>query len=283
MSSLTIRFLGTSAARPIPRWGCTCPQCAAAQADPRARRTRSAILVNGTLLVDAGPDIYAQLRSVPYQDLAHIDHIVITHPHADHYLGLDDLAALRRISQLPILPIYALPDGWERIQDGFRYLIATETSEYDRRPFVRCEIRLNEPLDLPQGLRVTPLDTHHTQPFTTAGLLIEREGVCILYAPDFHHANLAADLALVRPLDLAILDGSFLTREQMDARYTPSVEEGQGRHTPIVEEVHWAESAGARQVLFTHVGHLQCTPEEALALVPHGGAAFAHDGLVLEL
>ncbi|HUV89353.1 MAG TPA: MBL fold metallo-hydrolase [Anaerolineae bacterium] len=128
---------------------------------------------------------------------------------------------------------------------------------------------------------------HHTQPFTTAGLLIEREGVRILYAPDFHHANLAADLAadlaLVRPLDLAILDGSFLTREQMDARYTPSVEEGQGRHTPIVEEVHWAESAGARQVLFTHVGHLQCTPEEALALVPHGAAAFAHDGLVLEL
>ena len=283
MSVLTIRFLGTSAARPIPRWGCTCPQCAAAQADPRARRTRSAILVNGTLLVDAGPDIYAQLRSLPYEDLAHIDHIVITHPHADHYMGLDDLAALRRISQLRILPIYALPDSWERIQGGFRYLIASEASEYDRRPFARCEIHLNEPLDLPQDLHVTPFDTHHTQPFITAGLLIERGDVRVLYAPDFHDADLAADLALARPLDLAILDGSFLTREQMDARYTPSVEEGQGRHTPIVEEVPWAESAGARQVLLTHVGHLQCTPEEALALLPRGRAAFAYDGLVLEL
>lgn len=279
MSALSIRFLGTSAARPIPRWGCTCPQCAAAQTDPRARRTRSAILVNGTLLVDAGPDIYAQLRALPYADLAHIDHIIVTHPHADHYLGLDDLAALRRISQLPILPIYALSDGWDHIQRGFRYLIAAEVSEYDRRPFARRDICLKEPLHLPEGLTVTPFDTHHTQPFTTAGLLIERDGIRVFYAPDFHQA----DPALVRPVDLLILDGSFLTREQMDARYTPLLEEGQGRHLPIVEEAQWAELAGARQVVFTHVGHLRCTPEQVLALLPNGGFALAYDGLTIAL
>jgi len=279
MSALTIRFLGTSAARPIPRWGCTCPQCAAARTDPRARRTRSAILVNGTLLVDAGPDIYAQLRVLPYEDLARIDHIIITHPHADHYLGLDDLAALRRISQLPILPIHALSDGWDRIQGGFRYLIAAEVSEHDRRPFARREIRLNEPLLLPAGLTITPLDTHHTQPFTTAGLLIERGGVRVFYAPDFHHVN----PALVHPVDLLILDGSFLTREQMDARYTPLLEEGQGRHMPIVEGAQWARLAGARQVIFTHIGHLQHTPEQVLALLPGGKFTLAYDGLTVEL
>ncbi len=279
MSALTIRFLGTSAARPIPRWGCTCPQCAAAQTDPRARRTRSAILVNDRLLVDAGPDIYAQLRTLPYENLAHIDHILITHPHADHYLGLDDLAALRRISRLSVLPIYALADGWDRIQGGFRHLIAAEVSEYDRRPFARREIRLNEPLHLLGGLTVTPLDTHHTQPFTTAGLLIERDGVRIFYAPDFHHT----DLALVRPVDLAVLDGSFLTREQMDARYTPLLEEGQGRHLPIVEEARWAEQAGARRVILTHIGHLQRTPEEVLALLSGGKFTLAYDGLMVTL
>ncbi len=279
MSTLTIHFLGTSAARPIPRWGCACPQCAAAQADPRAQRTRSAILVNGTLLVDAGPDIYAQLRTLPYEDLAHIDHIVITHPHADHYLGLDDLAALRRISRLPILPVHALSDGWGRIQDGFRHLIAAGVSEYDRRPFARREMRLNEPLHLPEGLRVTPLDTHHTQPFTTAGLLIEQKGVRVFYAPDFHHT----DPTLVRPLDLLILDGSFITREQMDARYTPLLEEGQGRHLPIVEGVRWAGETDARRVIFTHIGHLRRTAGEVLALLPGDGFALAHDGLTIEL
>ena len=101
----------------------------------------------------------------------------------------------------------------------------------------------------------------------------------VFYAPDFHHA----DSALVRPLDLLILDGSFLTREQMDARYTPLLEEGQGRHLPIVEGVRWAREAGARRVIFTHVGHLQRTPDEVLALLPGDGFALAYDGLTVEL
>jgi phosphoribosyl 1,2-cyclic phosphodiesterase len=279
MNALTIHFLGTSAARPIPRWGCACPQCAAAVADPCARRTRSAILVNGALLVDAGPDIYAQLRALPYESLARIDHIVITHPHADHYLGLDDLAALRRISQLPILPIYALRDGWSRIQRAFRYLVAAEISEYDRRPFARREIRLNKPLRLPDGLAVTAFDTRHTQTFTTAGLLLEREGRRVFYAPDFYQV----DPALVRPVDLMILDGSFITREQMDSRYTPVLEEGQGRHMPILDAANWAEQAAAQQVIFTHIGHHQRTAEEVLALLPGSRFALAYDDLTVEL
>lgn len=279
MGALTVLFLGTSAARPIPRWGCTCPQCMAAKTDPHARRTRSAILVNGTLLVDAGPDIYAQLHQVPYQELARIDHILITHPHADHCLGLDDLAALRRLSQLPILPIYALSNGWERIHRSFRYLIAAEVSEYDRRPFARREIHLHEPLHLPEGLTVTPLDTHHTQPFTTAGLLIERDGRRIFYAPDFYQV----ETTWVQSVDLAILDGSFLTRQQMDARYTPHLEEGQGRHMPIMEESRWAEQIGAKKVIFTHISHLRCTPDEILAALPGNRFALAYDDLMVEV
>ena len=279
MTVLSIHFLGTSAAFPIPRWCCNCSQCAAAQTDPRARRTRSAILINGTLLVDAGPDIYAQLRTLPRDNLTHIDHVIITHPHADHYLGLNDLAALRRISGLPVLPILALSDALEHIQRGFRYLIAGGVSEYDRRPFARREVSLNEPIHFPEGLIVTPVDTHHTQLFTTLGLLIERGGKRVFYAPDFYRV----DPDLVYPLDLAILDGSFLTREQMEARYTPLLEEGQGRHLPIVEGALWAEEVGAQQVIFTHVGHLQCTPEEVLTLLPAGRFTLAYDGLTVEL
>ncbi len=278
MTDLHIRFLGTSAARPIPRWGCTCPQCAAAHSDPRAHRTRSAILVNGTLLVDAGPDIYAQLRTLPYEDLSRIDHILITHPHADHYLGLDDLAALRRISRLPILPIYALADGWDLIQEGFHYLIAAEVSQYDRRPFVQRELHLGRPLVLPEGLTVTPFDTHHTQPFTTAGLLIERDGVRVFYASDFHHT----DPALVRPVDLLILDGSFLERKGMDEHYHPLLEEGQGRHLPILESVAWAGEVDAGRVLLTHIGHLRLSPDQLRAILPTGYDA-AYDGMVVEL
>ena len=272
--ALSIRFLGTSAARPIPRWGCACPQCAAARSDPGARRTRSAILVNGTVLIDAGPDIYAQLRSLPYDDLSRIDHIIITHPHADHFLGLDDLAALRRISDLPVLPVYALPDGWPRILGGFRYLFAAEVSEYDRRPFAHREIELDRPLELPEGLTVTALDTGHTQPFTTAGLLIEREGRRVFYAPDLYRVPTER----VAGTDLLILDGSFLDRQQMDERYRPLLEEGQGRHMPIMESARWALETGAPRIIYTHIGHLQRSAEDLLAMLPQDRIELAHDG-----
>ncbi|MGD1991581.1 MAG: MBL fold metallo-hydrolase [Anaerolineae bacterium] len=275
---LTIRFLGTSAARPIPRWGCTCPQCTAARSDPRARRTRSAILVNGSLLVDAGPDIYAQLARLPYQDLSQIDHVVLTHPHADHFLGLDDLASLRRISALNTLPIYALADGWDRIWDVFRYLIAAEVSEYDRRPFARRELVLGQSLSVADGLSVTPLDTHHTQPFTTAGLLIEQGDRRVVYAPDFY--DLPVDR--IAGADLLILDGAFLARERMDGRYRPQLEEGQGRHRPMLESVEWAAQIGAGRILFTHFGHIGRSPEQLDALLP-AGFDLAYDGQVVTL
>ena len=275
---LTIRFLGTSAARPIPRWGCTCPQCAAARSDPRARRTRSAILINGSLLVDAGPDVYDQLRHLPYEDLGQIDHVLITHPHADHFLGLDDLAPLRRISRLDTLPIYALPDAWDQIWAVFRYLIAAEVSEYDQRPFARRELALGRPLHLTGGLSVTPLDTRHTQPFTTIGLLIEQGDRRVIYASDFYELPVER----VAGADLMILDGSFLARERMDARYQPHLEEGQGRHRPMLESVEWAAAMGAERVLFTHFGHTGLAPEQLRALLPTG-CDLAYDGQVVTL
>ena len=278
MPELSIRFLGTSAARPIPRWGCECPQCSVAKSSPHARRTRSAILVNKSLLVDAGPDIYAQLHTLPYDELALIDHIIITHAHADHFLGLDDLAALRRISELPVLPLYSLPDSWERIHDGFRYLIASEASQYDVRPFAHRELELGQPLVLAEGLTVTPVDTHHTQPFTTAGLLIQQDDRRVFYAPDL--GDLPIDQ--VAGADLFILDGSFLSKVQRDERYSPLLEEGQGRHMPILESAQQAREAGANRIIFTHIGHLRLTADQLLDQLP-AGCKVAYDGLVVTL
>jgi phosphoribosyl 1,2-cyclic phosphate phosphodiesterase len=278
MTGLTIRFLGTSAARPIPRWGCNCPQCTEARNDPTARRTRPAILVNGNILIDSGPDIYDQLRKLPYAELAHIDRVFLTHPHADHYLGLDDLASLRRISQLSTLPIYALEDGWDRIQEGFRYLIAAEVSEYDRRPFARRIVQPDQTIELPGGLSITLLDTHHTQPFTTAGVLVECGNRSVFYAPDFYQVPAEA----VANVDLLILDGAFLSQEQMDERYTPVLEEGQGRHRPILESIAWARETGASRIIFTHIGHLRLSNDQLRAFLP-ADCDLAHDGMVIEV
>ena len=85
---MIVDFLGTAAAWPIPRLGCSCPQCSSD--DPRDARLRSSILVERRVLVDAGPDAYAQLRRAGVVPEA----VVLTHGHHDHVLGLHELAKL---------------------------------------------------------------------------------------------------------------------------------------------------------------------------------------------
>ena len=100
----TITILGCGSSGGVPRvgqgWGACDP------AEPRNERQRCSILVErpgpaGTtrVLVDMSPDLRRQLLSTGIDGL---DAIVLTHPHADHVHGIDDvrplvLGARRRI------------------------------------------------------------------------------------------------------------------------------------------------------------------------------------------
>lgn len=279
MSALTIRFLGTSAAHPVPRWGCDCPQCNNARTNPQGVRSRPSILVNRRVLVDPGPDIHRQLASLSPDELAAIRDIIITHPHADHYLGLHDLTQLPHLSQLDQVPVWAQFDSWTLILVTFNHLVSHELDRGPdtERPFIRRDMVLGQPLDLGEGLTFTPFDTFHTSTFTTAGLVIEQSNLRVVYAPDFYDS---AFFGLTEP-DLLILDGTFIDAEQ--AAHTPPLGEGHGRHLPIVEGIRFAQAIRARRTLFTHIGHLQSTPDELRKLFPDDTFEMANDGQVIKL
>ena len=94
--SLRLTILGCGSSAGVPRvaqgWGACDP------ANPRNRRRRCSALVERVggggvtaALVDTGPDLREQLIEA---DVRHLDAVLITHPHADHTHGIDDLRPL---------------------------------------------------------------------------------------------------------------------------------------------------------------------------------------------
>lgn len=94
---ITYTLLGTGSSGGVPRvgnqWGACDP------ANPRNRRRRCSMLVRSqsshtdqtTLLIDAGADLREQLLS---SEVDTLQGVLLTHPHADHIFGLDDLRQL---------------------------------------------------------------------------------------------------------------------------------------------------------------------------------------------
>src|SRR5918998_4097189 len=99
---MRLTILGTGTSMGVPVIGCRCAVCTSP--DPRNRRLRTAALVEAnrvTVLIDAGPDMRAQ---VLHHGVRHLDAVLLTHSHADHIGGIDDLRpfTMRDHRELPI-------------------------------------------------------------------------------------------------------------------------------------------------------------------------------------
>lgn len=129
---LRLTILGCGSSPGGPRitgdWGAGDP------ANPRNRRRRSSALIQRisasgttTVVLDCGPDFRDQMLSA---DVRRIDGVVITHPHADHIHGLDDLRGYF-LENRHRIRLYADEASFERIFDAFRYCFETpEGSSY---------------------------------------------------------------------------------------------------------------------------------------------------------
>ncbi len=105
--TLRVTILGCGSSAGVPRvgvgWGACDPN------NPRNRRRRCSILVERfgpggvtRVLVDTGPDLRDQLLGC---DVRHLDAVLITHDHADHTHGIDDLRPLV-IAMRRRMPVY---------------------------------------------------------------------------------------------------------------------------------------------------------------------------------
>lgn len=123
----SLRILGSGSSTGIPVVGCNCQICRSS--DPKDRRLRTSLFLETasgkSLLIDTGPDLREQLLREKIQK---IDHVIITHDHADHLHGIDELRPFTFNPKLPPIEITCDDSTYKRLQLGFDYLFSPPVS-----------------------------------------------------------------------------------------------------------------------------------------------------------
>lgn len=248
-------ILGCGTAGGTPRigndWGACDPN------EPRNRRRRASILIRdgGTsILVDASPDLRQQSLDAGIERL---DAVVITHAHADHAHGIDDLRFIAYKSGGP-LDCWADAETLDQLQQRFGY---TFEQDADRLyPPILNGRQVVGPFRV-GGVEVVPFHQGHG-PIGTLGL---RFGP-FAYSTDVQHLPEAAFAAL-EGVDTWIVD--CLQRKPHPT------------HAHLDLALSWIERVRPRRAILTHMNTSMDYRTLADEVPP--GVEPAFDGMVLEV
>lgn len=216
----------------------------------------------GNILVDTGPELRVQALAV---GLRRVDAVLMTHTHADHIFGMDDLRRFNDITGNEI-PVYGTESVLEDIRRIFRYIFI-ETQAGGGKP--RIDLRLLEPAMDICGLHVTPLPVWHGRVPVMAYRFDEmtpRVPAHAAYVTDVS-AIPAESLAHLHDLDLLILDA---------VRFEPHP-----THFGLYQALDVIAELRPRRALLTHLSH-HFGHEEVNATLPDH-VRLAYDGQVAAL
>jgi len=259
---MEVIFLGTGTSQGVPLIACDCAVCTSA--DPRNKRTRASVhvVMDGLhVQVDAAPEF--RLQCIQNQ-VTWIDLFILTHGHADHVAGMDDLRRFCELLGGTALTVYSTDEGIGRVLAMYPYAIM-------ERPVVKGypAFKLHAmpaKLELEQGTIVSTLLPHGG--VNTLGLAFtERSsGKRFVYYTDCKRVPREA-VALAKGADVVVLDG--LRPEEHIS------------HMSVNEAVAAAAEIGAKQTFITHMTHLLEHGADGNKLP--SGVNFAYDGLKLRL
>src|SRR5690348_1690964 len=225
---MRVTVLGCGASTGVPAIGPNWGRCN--PADPRNRRRRVSALVetgNLSILIDTSPDLREQLIDAK---VSRLDAVIITHAHADHLHGIDDLRSVNRLMQQSI-PLYADRKTLAEIERRFGYVLepVSEPGRFYKPTLVPNEI--DGPFEI-RGIPVLPFAQDHGFS-ATLGLRIG----AFAYSTDVTELDEAAFKA-VAGVELWIVD--CLRRAPHPT------------HSHLAKTLSWIARVHPRRALLTH-------------------------------
>jgi phosphoribosyl 1,2-cyclic phosphate phosphodiesterase len=234
--------LGSGTSHGVPVIGCSCPVCAST--DPKDNRMRASLSIEGDagerVVIDMGPEFRIQALRTGMKSL---DAVFLTHAHADHVHGLDDV---RSLSYEQEIPIYGNAETMKEIKERFSYAF-----QNTQRGGGKPRISLN-PVSGPQGergesvrigsLTLTPIPVKHGV-LDILGWKIcgaDGKGPVAVYLTDTS-AIPQASRDMIQSPELLIVGGLRERRHETHFNFEQALSAG--------AEIH------ARRVCLTHICH----------------------------
>ncbi len=256
---MQLTVLGSGTSMGVPTIGCHCAVCTSS--DPRDNRLRTSVLLsrNGqNVLIDTTPDFRTQALRAGIKQL---EAVLLTHGHADHVMGFDDLRPLGLGRSQP-MPVYGNKQAFDIVRRAFSYAFDGKPKLSTVPSVILKEI--NGPFEL-LGVKITPIPLVHGE-MTVLGFRFGRGA----YLTDFNSLP-ESSLALLQDLDDVILDALRDTPHPM--------------HQTVQQALALVEKIKPRRAWFTHIAHDlgHAATNERLREQGHANIQLAYDGLKLEI
>jgi phosphoribosyl 1,2-cyclic phosphate phosphodiesterase len=261
---MRLTFLGTGTSVGVPMIGCDCDVCRSD--DSRDKRSRTGLMVETTveggerrMVIDVSADFRQQALR---ENIDRLDALLITHCHADHVFGLDDIRPIN--FRHGAVPVYASEVTWRGLRRIFSYIFDREhiggglpqlVPHVIEGDFEAC------------GLRITPVPVIHGKSEVT-GFRFCPVGDSHAQAAFITDCNQIPGESLdkLRDLDLLIIDA---------VRYKPHP-----THLSVEQSLAYIAELKPRRALLTHIGH-DIKHSEASRRLPEN-VELAYDGLSIE-
>ena len=260
---MKLLFLGTGTSHGVPVIGCDCPVCKSSDPHDKRFRCSAYVTVGGGanaendknddekhILIDIGPDFRSQALE---HNVRKVDALLLTHSHADHLHGIDDLRIFscdmfkkpdnpRNMEKYnaPPIPIYTNRATVRDIKKRFDYFF-----RHCKEGGGHAKVELTEASKAFEtcGITVTPIPMMHGSLKTTGWLLTEA-GKSIAYLTD---CSFISDDSIQKIREnCGLLEHLVIDGLRVDEHST---------HFNFLQALEDADKIGAKHVWLTHLTH----------------------------